>query len=275
MNPTIRRSLIAAAIPVVLLAMPRTATTASFTLAGVADTIAVARGETFTLDLVLRDTSPPFNAFDLDVRFDPGRLTNVPISPLSAQRGPLMTSACLTNSPFHLFTPSPDSLVCTMVILCNGVSVTGPGTLYRVRFTAAATDAWTTLSFGNGTMFYMGGPEVDTLVRRPIVIRIGTPPVLDAGGRRAPLEPELDPVVPNPGRSARDLAVSFRLPREDRAEVMLLDPQGRRIAACSGRFAAGVHRLPLSLPRLGPGRYVIVLRTASGTTRTRAWVVLR
>ena len=52
---------------------------------------------------------------------------------LSLQRGTLATGACLLNSPFHSFVTAPDSLMCTLVILCGGVSVTGPGQLYRVR----------------------------------------------------------------------------------------------------------------------------------------------
>ena len=250
---------------------------ARYTLAGAADTVAVSPGQTFTLDLVLRDASPPFNAFDLDVRFDPARLTNTPMSPLSAQRGALMTSACLTNSPFHLFSSTPDSLVCTLVIMCNGVSVTGPGTLYRVRFTAAAGDAWTTVTFGAGTAFYLGGPVVDTLVKQPIVIKIGNPPVLDAGGLPSrPVAAELDPVVPNPSRLPSRLGVSFRLPRADAVEMTLLDPLGRRVAGSPrAQLAAGAQRLAFDLPRLPPGLYLLVLRTGAGEVRTRPWVVLR
>lgn len=249
---------------------------AQFTLAGSADTVAVAPGATVTLDLVLRTSSPSFNAFDLDVLYDSDHLTSTPLSPLNAQRGALMTSACFTNSPFHLFTPSPDSLVCTLVILCNGVSVTGPGTLYRVRFTAGAVDAWTTVSFGPGTRFYMGGPQVDTLVTKPIVIKIGSPAVLDAGPPRSPVGLELTAPSPNPSRGSRTLAAEFRLPRADSVELALFDMQGRRVAALPrAAYAAGAQRATLALPRLAPGRYSLVLRTAAGDTRSRPWVVLR
>lgn len=248
----------------------------TFTLAGSADTVAVAPGGLVTLDLVLRTSSPSFNAFDLDVLYDSDHLTNTPLSPLNAQRGALMTSACFTNSPFHLFTASPDSLVCTLVILCNGVSVTGPGTLYRVRFTAGTADAWTTVSFGPGTTFFMGGPQVDTLVTKPIVIKIGSPAVLDAGAPRPPAAPELSAPSPNPGRGSRSLAAEFRLPRADSVELALFDTQGRRVAALPRTaYAAGAQRATLALPRLAPGRYALVLRTASGETRSQPWVVLR
>jgi hypothetical protein len=250
---------------------------ARFSVAGATDTLSVSPGQAFTVDLVVRDAGPAFNAFDLTLRFDPARLTNTPLSPLTAQRGPLMTSACTTNSPFHLFTPAADSLVCTMVILCSGVSVTGPGTLYRVQFTAAGADGWTTLTFGPGTTFYNGGPRVDTLVKQPIVIRIGNPELLDAGAPPAHAAlAELDPVSPNPGHRPGAVEVSFRLPRADNAQVTLLDSLGRRVAASPrARREAGAQRLRLDLPRLAPGRYTLVLSTGAGEVRTRPWVVLR
>jgi hypothetical protein len=248
-----------------------------FSVAGATDTVSVSPGQKFTLDLVVRDAGPAFNAFDLTLHFDPARLTNTPMSPLTAQRGPLMTSACATNSPFHLFTPSADSLVCTMVILCSGVSVTGPGTLYRVQFTASGADAWTALTFGPGTTFYNGGPRVDTLVKKPIVIRIGDPPVLNAGvpPTHAALA-ELDPVSPNPGHRPGAVEVSFRLPSADDAQVTLLDSLGRRVAGSPrARHEAGAQHLRLDLPRLAPGLYTLVLSTGAGEVRTRPWVVLR
>lgn len=247
---------------------------ARFSVGGATDTVAVALGQTFTVDVVVREASPSFNAFDLDARFDPALLTNTPMSPLSAQRGSLMTSACLTGSPFHLFSSSPDSVVCTMVILCNGVSVTGPGTLYRLQFTAGNTAAYTAITFGAGTAFYMGGPVVDTLVRRPIVVRIGTP-VLDAGAE-SPRRPRLDPLVPNPARSPGALMVSFRLPQAGDANLALYDAQGRRVASATREVVnTSPQRVLLALPGLAPGRYQLVLRASSGAVVSRPWVILR
>ena len=278
LTPARRRNAgaLACALGLVLLACTP-ARAARFTVAGATDTVSAAPGQTFTLDLVVRDAGPSFNAFDLCVHFDPARLTNTPMSPLSAQRGPLMTSACTENAPFHLFTATPDSLVCTMVILCSDVSVTGPGTIYHVRFTAAGTDAWSTVGFGAGTTFYNGGPRVDTLVTKPIVIKIGNPSLLDVGEPPArPAMAELDPVSPNPGHRPGVLAVSFRLPRADAVEVTLLDSLGRRVAgAPRAHGEAGAHQLRLDLPRLAPGRYTLVLHTGAGEVCTRPWVVLR
>jgi hypothetical protein len=267
---------LACALGLLLLASTPT-DAAQITVAGASDTVSVAPGQSLTLDLVVPQSGPAFNAFDLDVRFDPALLTNTPMSPLAAQRGALMTSACTTNSPFHVFTPTFDSLVCTMVILCTGVTVTGPGTIYRVRFTAANTVAWTTVTFGPGTTFYNGGPPVDSLVRKPIVVRIGDTSLLGVSGSPAhSASAELDPVSPNPGHRPTVLDVSFRLPRAEAAEVTLLDSLGRRLASAPRvPLDAGPQRVRLELPRLAPGRYTLILRTGAGEVRTQPWVVLR
>src|SRR5262249_28791862 len=100
-------------------------------------------GGTFTVDLVVRDPDLAFNAFDLSVHFDPAWLTLAPMSPVSQQRGALMVNACTLNAPFHVFTPGPDSAVCTLVILCDGVSVTGQVTIYLLSYVAAQEPSWT------------------------------------------------------------------------------------------------------------------------------------
>ena len=248
----------------------------AFTVAGASDTVVVAPGGTFTVDFVVKDPDAPFNAFDLDVHFDPAKLTSYPMSPTTLQRGALMVDACTLNAPFHIFTPGPDSLVGTVVILCSGVSVTGPGTIYSLRFTAAATTAWTQLTLGPGTSFYNGGPRVNGVVKRAVVVKIGSP-VLDAGGQpRLPSMPALDPIAPNPARAGQTLALSFSLPRAESSEVVVMDAQGRRVAGAPRALReAGAQRLEVALPPLAPGRYTITLRTESGVTRSRPWVVLR
>jgi len=248
----------------------------AFTVGGATDTVAVASGGTFTVDFVVSDPDLPFNAFDLSVHFNPALLTNSPMSPTSLQRGALMVNACTLNAPFHIFTPGPDSVVGTLVILCDGVTVTGPGVIYRLRFNAAATNAYTLLTLGAGTSFYNGGPRVSGVTKRAVVVKIGSP-TLDAGGRPRPVATAaLDPVAPNPARAGRALSLSFSLPRAEGSEVVVLDAQGRRVAGSPWSVRdAGAQRVDVALPPLAPGRYTIALRTASGITRTRPWVVLR
>lgn len=276
-RPTTTRSRIplgALALVLLLGAVPAGPARA-FTVAGAVDTVAVDPGGTFTVDLVVRDPDLAFNAFDLSVHFDPAWLTLAPMSPVSQQRGALMVNACTLNAPFHVFTPGPDSAVCTLVILCDGVSVTGPGTIYRLRFVAAQAPAWTQLEFGPGTSFFAGGPRVAGVATRGVTVKIGSP-VLDVGGPPGvAAAPELDPVTPNPSPPVRSLAVSFSLPRAGSCDVAVLDPQGRRVAGAPWtRREAGPQRVQLELPRLAPGRYTVALRTA-GAARTRPWVVLR
>jgi hypothetical protein len=248
----------------------------AFTVAGATDTVTVAPGGTFTVDFVASDPDAAFNAFDLSVHFDPAKLTNVTMSPVSLQRGALMVNACTLNSPFHVFTPGPDSVVGSLVILCDGVSVTGPGVLYHLEFKAASTNTYTQLTLGAGTSFYNGGPRVYGVAKRPVVVKIGAP-VLDAGSApRLPKVAELDPVAPNPAHAGQTLGLSFTLPRAESSEVVVLDPQGRRVAAAPWEWReAGPQRVNVSLPPLAPGRYTVALRTESGITRTRPWVVLR
>jgi hypothetical protein len=248
---------------------------ARMVVGGSADTVAVAPGQAFVLELVARQAGPAFNAFDLDVKFDPARLTNQTLSPLSSQRGTLMTGACVTNSPFHVFSASPDSLMCTLVILCAGVSVTGPGQLYRVGFTAALGDAWTQVSFGPATRFFLGGPQVDTVEMRPIVIKIGDPPVLDAAPPSGAVRLALEPLVPNPARTGSSLRFWFALPRADAVSWALLDAQGRRVAEAPPRaFPAGRHAASLEVTRVPAGRYSLAIRTRGGERASRPWVVL-
>ena len=96
----------------------------------------VAPGAEFDV-LVDVTAGSPFNAFDLLVGYDPGLLTPVPLAPLSGQIGPLPKNACAM--PFHRFHGSAGADTANYSMLCAGVSVSGPGTIYKLRFRAAAT----------------------------------------------------------------------------------------------------------------------------------------
>jgi hypothetical protein len=271
-----RTSLVACALACLALTGIAVLPARAFTVAGASDTVLVAPGGTFTVDFVVRDPDLPFNAFDLSVHFDPTKLTNVAMSPLTLQRGALMIDACALNAPFHIFSPGPDSVVGTLVILCDGVSVTGPGTIYRLKFNAAPTNAYTSLTLGAGTSFFNGGPTVGGVTKRAVVVKIGDPLVGVGDRPQAPATPELAPVSPNPARAGRTLALSIRLPRPESTQVVVLDAQGRRVAGTPWAMrGAGDQRIELALPSLAPGRYNVTLRTASGVMRTQSWVVVR
>jgi hypothetical protein len=244
-------------------------------LGGLQDTVSVASGGTVTVDLAAQETGFPFNGFDIVLRYDPARLTFAPMAPVSSQFGPLMTSACANT--FHVFGSAPDSLAITLVLLCNGVSVTGPGAIYRVRFNAAATDAYTTLTFGPSTEFYMGGPEVTPLVTRPIVVKIGNPVPVGVP-RQAGEGLVLTAARPNPARS--EALLRFRLPFGAETSLQIHDAQGRRVRTLvAGPLPSGEHvaRWDLLDERGAPvpaGVYFASL-TCAGATRNTRLVTLR
>ncbi len=222
---------------------------AGFAVAGRADgvrvqltpaTLTVAPGDSFDLTIEVPVAGLPFNAFDAIVGYDPTMLTLRQLSPVSLQEGGLMTSACVNR--FHRFRAGADRDTASDVLLCNGVSVTGPGPIYRLRFKAGPTGGVTHVTFLPGLTFYNAGLFVTPVTSSDATIAIGA---LDAGSgaRSAPA------VSPNPFRSVCALA----LPRGAPAVVAVVDAQGRivrhlsagpaRRAVWDGLDDAGV-RLP-------------------------------
>uniref|UniRef100_A0A832I0F1 T9SS type A sorting domain-containing protein n=1 Tax=Eiseniibacteriota bacterium TaxID=2212470 RepID=A0A832I0F1_UNCEI len=269
----VRRLARAAALAVALAALAaagaRPATAAGITVGFQQPTLTVSPGDTFLVQIVVSPAGDPFNAFDAPIRFDPVQLTFVPTSPVSAQRGVLMTAAC--SNTFHVFNARPDSLQITLSLLCNQVFVTGPGTVYQVKFRAATTPGVTTLRLGPSTAFFAAGFLVQPLVRHEMVVQIGAPasapPRADDAGVR------LEAPFPNPARGGRGM-VRFALPAADDVRLEVLDVQGRRLATlAAGPRAAGEHTLAAP-GGLAPGVYRVRLATGSGAVRERRWVAL-
>ncbi|MEQ1831517.1 MAG: hypothetical protein ABL977_00575 [Candidatus Eisenbacteria bacterium] len=245
-------------------------------LGGQADTLVVAPGATFTVELRTLQPGDAFNAFDIGLLYDSRMVAFTPTSPLSTQRGALMVSACAAT--FHRFSAQPESLAITLVMLCSDATVSGADALYKVRFTAGATAGWTRLRFGRNTQFFMGGTYVPLARAREIVVKIGSPvlgvdaPGTPGGAARVALAPP----EPNPARAGQPLNVAFTLPGPDDVALELMDAQGRRVAErVSERFAGGAHRLAWAPGRVPPGRYVLRVRSAQGAGAARGWVVLR
>ncbi len=260
-------------VAIALLAAP--GASAAVYVSGAVDTLVVAPGAVFTVDIVIPQADSPFNAFGLGLRFDPSRLTFVPAVPnKDAQRGPLILNAC-TNT-FHVFSATADSLKVELSMLCNQVSVTGPGVIYRVRFQAGLADAITTIHFGPSTRFILGGAYRNPVLPKPIVVRIGNP-VLDAviAGRPGS-GVEFSAPSPNPARARTPMALRFTLQHEGLVSFDLFDALGRRVAQRAPQACeAGPQMLNWEPPALAPGRYSVQLRTSQGERRTRGWAVLR
>ena len=242
--------------------------------AGFSDsTLSVAPGDTFTVYVQVLQAGAQFNAFDASIRFDPGKLTFEPTSPVSQQRGPLMMAAC--SNTFHNFSAvASDSLKITLSLLCSNTFVTGPGTIYRVRFRASTTPGVTTLTFGPYTEFYRAGLFARPVFKRPLQITIGTP----AGVPERPTIPGLAfaTPAPNPRRGSSASVLDFTLPIADVVSIDVVDLLGRRAAAREPeRFESGRHRLSWSPPALPPGEYLVRLHARSSGDVVRKWTVLR
>lgn len=235
--------------------------------------ITVAPGDTFTVDVAIMQSGAPFNAFDASVRFDPAMVSFVPTSPVADQRGSLMTLACANT--FHRFDVAPDSLKITLSLLCSNTFVTGPGTIYRVRFQAGTTLGTTTITLGPFTEFYDAGIFVRPLHTQELPVQIRTVDAVDPGdGTGGPLE--FAPPAPNPSQGRGSLRLEFSLPAPDDVSFVVLDVQGRRVAGRGAQpYGGGRHQVSWSPPPLAEGSYFVRLITRSHGAVVRRWAVLQ
>ena len=232
----------------------------------------VAPGATFDLELRVTEAGSAFNGFDAVIGYDPAALTLIPLSPLSQQEGTLMTGAC--GNRFHRFTPGSNSVTIADVLLCAGVSVTGPGQIYRLRFQASNTPQVTHVTFEPGLQFYNAGLFVNPAISTDGTVNIGTSVGVDppAGVARLALR-----VAPNPapGRTSFvaevDRAGPLRMSVTDvrgrlvrRFEDSLATP-GMRTVAWDGRDTAG-RRLPA-------GVYLVTLESGGRSVSSRVSLV--
>src|SRR5215467_7812223 len=155
----IRVRLAAALLGAVLLAVPAFVHAQGVYVALTTESQIVDPGAVFDVSLTITQEGLPFNGFDAVIAYDPAALTLLPLSPTSLQEGDLMTGACASR--FHLFHQGAGTDTVTDVLLCNGVSVTGPGDIYRLRFRASNTPQVTHIQFLSGLQFYNEGLYVN------------------------------------------------------------------------------------------------------------------
>jgi hypothetical protein len=220
----------------------------------------VSAGQEFDVTLEVSRAGSAFNGFDAIVGYDPAALTFVQLSPVSLQEGDLMTTAC--GNRFHRFRPGSDRDTITDVLLCDGVSVTGPGTIYRLHFRAGTTNQVTHVTFLPGLRFYNAGLYVTPLQSSDATVSIGMATGVGSGPQLAP------GAAPNPFRTA----TVIRLGTTRTGPVSIVDTQGRSVrrleasagrATWDGRNEAGV--------RLPPGTYW----ARSGATRPMRLTLLQ
>jgi hypothetical protein len=265
-----------AACGVLLLACVAGPARADVTVALTAASADVPAGGDVDVFIDIPDSASGFNAFSLVVSYDPTVLTLVPMAPTAKQQGCLMTGACSAacGETFHQFSAAGDSVNVGDVVLCNGVSLTGPGRLYRLHFHAANRTVITHLSIRHARFFDAGliVPVVHTV---DLGLAIGATTGVGDGGTGAARGLRVEP---NPARGANVQFVTGD-DREGWVRAEVLDLQGRAVRrlgpfwlGARGHFAwdrADEHGVPVAA-----GVYLVRVHRA-GETREARFVLLQ
>ncbi len=234
----------------------------------------VAPGDSFDVELDVTQAGHAFNGFDITVSYDPAALTFVPASPLSAQQGCLMTGGCSAacGNTFHDFHAAGDSLAITDILLCDQVSLTGPGQIYKLRFKASTTQQVTLIGIRRA-VFYDAGLYVTPVVTTGDSVKIAHSNAVPAP---APVAGLRLAAGPNPARGPVALVVASDRAGDQVVEVH--DLAGRLVRRlATGPTPAGVRRLAWDGTdargaRVPAGIYLITVTSA--TRRASARVVL-
>ena len=235
--------------------------------------ITVAPGDTLVVQAEIVSEDSTFNAFDLVVRFDPAMVAYVPASPQAAQIGSLMTGACA--NVFHVFNAAADSTVADVALLCSQTFVTGPGTIYQLKFKSNGTSGVAKFSVGRGSRFLKAGVYVNPILPQGVSMVVGN--VLAAPrGELVPPGVSLESPRPNPWHAGSTALVRFTLPWAARVELVLFDMQGRSVAThAAGVVPAGASSVRWASPGLPAGRYELRLRADGNIIARQGWVLLR
>ena len=273
MSARVRRAALALALGALVVAArggPGTAVAEGVTAALQPNPMTVEPGAEFDLELWVTQAGASFNGFRAIVAYDTSALTLLPMSPLSQQVGQLMTGAC--GSSFHRFRPGPGVDTISVVLLCNGVSLTGPGQVYRLHFRAAQALQTTMVRLLPGELkFYDAGIFVNPVHSSDASIGIGMPPAaVDGAGTGGRLSLA---VAPNPGRGRVVFSIGAAYPGPESLTVR--DVQGRLVwkAVPGARQIAwdGRHELGHLVPN---GTYFATLK-AGGRETTVRFTLLR
>lgn len=126
--------------------------------------------ETFAVPFEVDAGAHGFNGYEVTITYDPELLEFASVS-----EGPLMLGAC--GVTFESVDATPGSVRYTHVILCNQISLDGPGVLSVFRF-RADTSGLAVLNVGG--MFIDAGELIEGVVL--------TGAVVDVGGAWLPVE---------------------------------------------------------------------------------------
>jgi hypothetical protein len=261
--PGIRTVCVLAALALAAWARPDAAMAQGVSAVFVPASSTVAPGSEFDLELWVPEAGHEFNGFRVEVAYDTSALTFVPLSPVSLQIGPLFTGAC--GNLFHRFRPGVGVDTISVVMLCNGVSVSGPGQVYRLRFRASSTIQTTTVRI-DSLMFYDAGVYVFPEAWTNAHIGIGMEPVGVGDGAAGPGFTRA--AAPNPARG-RVVFTAGGAPAGPES-LTVRDVQGRRVCrlALGGRQVTwdGRHELGHPVPN---GTYFATLEAGGRSTTIR------
>lgn len=269
----VARAIVVAAL---LPALPEESAAAGIHLSLTATPAVVETGDTLLIEARISAPDDSFNAFDLNIAFDPARLAFVPTTPLSAQRGPLMTNACANT--FHSFTTTASDVRASLSILCQNTFVAGPGVIYRIKFRALGQQGSTAITCSSGSQFYRAGVFVNPLDCAAALVTITTAtavePTHESAGRV--VAPRIS-VYPNPCRAGSPVEIAMSGASGEIATIDVLDLSGRIVDRVEGESLLGPRgdRVRWSAPRLAPGTYVLALRTNSGRAAFARWTLIR
>lgn len=229
--------------------------------------------EELTLEFTVTEADAAFNGFDAVVEYDPAMLTFLPTAPTSLQQGAIMTGAC--GNTFHLFAANGDSLAFTCVLLCSGLSLTGPGAVYRLKFRAGATLGETPVRLRSPrARFYDAGLFVFPVETADAVVRIGN--VIGVAPTGAPgLSLR---AMPNPSRAG---ATTLRLFADTPGaqQLIIQDARGRRVRSYewsgepAGARAFTWDGLDQQGRRAAAGAYQVVFRAGARQVNGRVILV--
>lgn len=190
------------------------------------DTLVVAPGDTFTVQLEVPVAGGAFNGFAATVAYDPVVLAFVP-RPQAEQEGALLRGYC--NNTFYLFSAAADTVRISDTMLCNGGFVTGPGTLLVLRFVARGPTGSTVLHLRR-SVFYNDGYYVAPVLPSDAVVSIGG--ALSAPHDAAGAPPLI--AAPNPARGTCWIRSGTGGP----LDVAIFDLAGRAVRHLAGDAGA-------------------------------------
>jgi len=250
--------------------LPLPAQADGVTVALLPDSGYVSPGSEFTLELWLTEPGDSINAYEAVIAYDPAVLTFLQASPLSLQEGAYMKTPPACGSTFHYFTNAGDSLVISHSLMCNLVSLPGPGQLYKLRFRASMTLQWTWVRI-RSIQFYNDGLFVNPALPSDAAVAIGAVSGVPGPGL-APAETRVK-VAPNPCRAAAAITVETAVAGEQ--QVVVCDVLGRAVRHLDrGAIAPGTRRIAWDGKddtgvRLAPGVYRVLVNTFGKTTGAR------